>query len=187
MKNMARLIALTERPNLKVIAVKNKVAAVTNGHMMIRKPLDVPNGFYWPGKNNDVVTAPRPEKYPDLERLRPDFGTHICHGKLGRTCMTELIKNCQEAIEDGTDTVSMSNGLFIYGDISKKKHCHLPLNMLPGKIVLNVAYLDIILKEMLEYASVKVVSEPVPEKALIIGDSWDHCCVIMPHRNNTNG
>lgn len=191
MKNLARLLALCDRDNLKVIAVKDKIANVTNGHVLIRRYLDVPNGFYWPGANDDVVTAPHPDNYPDVDNLKPDFDSHICLGSIDRACMTSMIKACQEAMEIGNNIILNDNQLFYYKTHSKDQlYCEgvlpLPLKGFPNKIVLNPVYLDIVLKEMINYASAKVVVNQSLNKPLIIGDNWNRCGMIMPV-GDTNG
>ena len=105
MKNLARLLALCDRDNLKVIAVKNKTANVTNGHVLIRRYLDVPNGFYWPGAHGDVVTAPLPESYPDTEKLKPNFDRLQLLGIIDKNVIAEMLKACVEAIEMGKDLI----------------------------------------------------------------------------------
>jgi len=175
------------REEIKVIAVSDNIANITNGSVLIRRPLNVPSGFYYPGRYDDVVTAPHPEAgYPDVKGLRPDFNNLQYLGTIDRNCIATMVKACQEAMEGSTEDehgntevlgVTLEDNV-IYSN--KKQRYPTPLKDFPYKVVVNPLYLDIVLKEMLNYPSSKVLVEKARSKPLVFGQNWNQCALIMP-------
>jgi len=66
-----------QRAELRIIRVINKTANITNGNMILRRFVDIPDGAY--NVNLDGSLSPveyqHGMKYPDVELVKPPFGT----------------------------------------------------------------------------------------------------------------
>jgi len=53
--NATRMLALCDRDELKIVRVLNKIANITNGHMVIRRHIDVPDGAYHVTRDEELA------------------------------------------------------------------------------------------------------------------------------------
>ena len=186
MHNIARTLAYGTRDDLRCIRVLNQTLNATNGHILIRRPVDAPDGLYKINLRGELVPLGVPEgngllnNYPDLELIKPAFDTMkpLC------TIPREVVGNINIRLKDAdSEQCSMSDaGLFT--DLETPS-LGFPFN-LPTRVFLNKVYLSIIMTEMMQYEAICLLREIRPTDGeflrtpLVFGLNWGSCALIMP-------
>lgn len=179
--NASKLFADCPRDALKVVAVFGKTANITNGFVLIRRYVDVPDGAY--NINADGSLSPTRYEhglcYPNIEMIRPPFNKMHPFSQLNKDIIGKMIQFCHEAASvDGT-VVLTSHGMYMLQNPS----ISIPfLFGYPKTLKINPTYFGIALVEMLQYSQVYLLQEDDDslKTPLVIGKDWGSCALIMP-------
>jgi hypothetical protein len=178
--NTSRLFALCERDELKVIRVVNKTANITNGHVLVRRFVDVPDGVYNVSREGFLVptTYEHGLRYPDVDMIRPPFERTRPLCEIPHAWLGEFITLCQEV--EKVDGLVAMNATHIFMVQNTALNLAFPFG-LPHEVRVDPRYLAIALVEMLQYTSVYLLQEqsPANNKPLILGKDWGSCALVM--------
>lgn len=183
--NASKLFALTGREELKVVRVVQGTANLTNGHVLIRRYVGIPDGVY--DVNMDGSLSPtryaHGMRYPDIEMIRPPFETMIPSCELPNAAMGPMIQLCQEARKVDGKLILSKEGVYMLQN--PQVNFAFPLGLTaPNKV--DPKYFEIALIEMLQYPSVYLLQEnrPTdvegPRTPLVLGLDWGSCALLMP-------
>lgn len=199
--NALKLFPLTPdgKEYLNIVRVRDGVASVTNGHVLIRRSVmvenyqSVPDGCYDVRLGGELVQTRNPHglKYPDIDLVCPDG----INPRSGKTQISPLCQIPKEAISfmvplvqkihkeyEGT-VVMDKNGIWMR---QNPAICMAyPFN-LPTATTINPFYLEFVLIEMLQYPMIYLLREHRQEDGqeqrtpLIFGLNWANCGLVMP-------
>lgn len=188
--NVSKILAMNEnkdREYLNIVRVLNKTANITNGSMIIRRFVDVPDGAYEVNADGSIrpVRYTHGFQYPDIELCRPPLEAIKPCCVMTKEDLARFIQVCQQA--------SSLEGYMIIGPTGLYMKQNPNLNVvfpfgLDPAAPFNATYLEVTFIEMLQYPQVYMLREPVKydqeKKPLIIGVDWGCCAVIAPLRND---
>jgi len=163
--NLAKLLALNTRDDLRPIWVKDKTLTVTNGHVLIRSQHDVPDGLYQLGLGGVLeLLTPQPDDYPELQIT--GFENRVVSsatpfGTLTRESRSEIALRASALLE------------------IEEKEMWLPEF---ANTWVNPKYVVIALTELSRYGDTKVLRAPAEDAPVLIGLNWGQCCLVMPIR-----
>ncbi|NDD04484.1 MAG: hypothetical protein EB078_06235, partial [Proteobacteria bacterium] len=162
----------------RFIRVVNKTCNITNGHVLIRRFVNLPDGFYQAGLHDSVIpVSPHitsfEDAYPDIEAFKPPFETLKAHCQINAETMGHMKQVCDESPDD-----------IVYMDANGLQHeegvYRYPFNF-PHPVKLNAKYLGIALVELSQYPVVTVLKDFSGYRSpLIMGVNWGSCVMIAP-------
>jgi hypothetical protein len=184
-ENRKRLLALDCREALRYVRVLSGVASITNGLVLLRAPLDIPNGLYTYTDSNQL----RPERagwmsYPDIEVMAPPFARMQPYCEILNTpempTLGSMIPWVERARELNGTIVFAKDGAYFQ---QHPDFCfNFPFNV-RDEIVVSAHYLRLVLGEMLRYDRIYLSREENrfdKITPLVFGKSWAECALLMP-------
>jgi len=192
MKNIARLLAMTEREHLQYIRVRDGTLSCTDGHLLIRRRCEAPSGLYWVQETGSLapvsfkrVGTLDKEFYPDIDLLRPREPRILSRiPKMKLQEILQFLRRNQDARSDLAQLIMKGDRLefaenpndCVWHDFGPHFHA--------CPVRLGTKYCEIMCRELLNYDEVKICRDPsTPERPvmpLIWGLNWGSCCMLMP-------
>lgn len=198
MHTLARIIALTDREDLKTIQVVNKTLTATNGHMMVRSYVDLPDGYYYPS-NGQLIPMPRVQWFPDLGPQEERVNRATVMGEWSVEDRFHFIQVCHEAKANGDKVTVDPSGVWIDRKLALNNTLYDDEGNYLGEEETRVGgyafntgltatmkfppdQLVIAINELAKYDTIKVlIDHTVENSPLILGLNWGSCVVIMPY------
>lgn len=193
MLNLSKLLAKCTNDSFKCVKVVQGVANTLNGHVLIRRRVDAPDGIYQISADGNLLPEPNPHlfTYPNIERLRPKWfddldtdGTlkKVPNCRLTNSDVSRIIEFINIEDSEKSKEVCLQADRITLGASPDIMTCQ--LNM-PLPLVFSRDYMRIVLNEMLHYPMVVMVQDGIPETSdapypLFIGKNWSSCALIMP-------
>jgi len=183
-ENWKKVMASTEQSKYKLIRVRDKVASITNGKILLRTPVPEDDGFYTLGSYNQMLPNQDHQwmSYPDIDQSRPDFDKLKPTCQIPREVLGQMGQFC-EAVRQRKGLVMMDvNGMSMVQDGNLAYNY--PFNI-KNEEIFNPNHLKLALTEMLRYDFVYVAKERgslyvEDTYPLILGHDWGRCALIMP-------
>lgn len=191
-QNWMRLLASDCKPHLAFVRVWDGVGSITNGRVLLRTEINVPNGFYQVAVNGDLIVAGGHKgienPYPDVESIAPPFTSLKPFCQMNRDTVGLLMNFAEEARRrDHTVVFDRAEAYSVqWGRKTKQPEESLvfpyPFGIPGEEVFINALYLKLALIEMLRYDWVCIAKEPRTlrdETPLVIGRNWKQCALIM--------
>jgi hypothetical protein len=189
--------------NSVLIRVKDQVANVSvTGSLLIRTPLDIPDGFYKLTPFNELVRS-RPldwEHYLDPDAMMPAFAGLTVSEAIPRQSIAEL-RNYVQAVRDGEyggyqhSVIAIDDKAFCAKNnpaaffqipaSTQGMMVRLPITAVyDGPVLVKSSYLQLALTDAMRYDQVYIACENRPGQINPIfffgKKSWDACAMVMP-------
>ncbi|MCX6822065.1 MAG: hypothetical protein NTW30_04785 [Candidatus Aenigmarchaeota archaeon] len=152
LKQNWRTVLSTDCPDIfKYVRVVRNVATITNGKIVLRCPVNYPNGFYYIGEREDLIctTSPSYFTYPDIETLEPPLKTMKPFCQLTREVVGPMISFLESVRKLDGYIVFDKTGMMMRQD--SRQYFQYPFNLEGGEMLLSAFYLKLALIEMLRY------------------------------------
>lgn len=184
--NAAKILADECSDAYRFVRVVGNTANITNGKVLIRRFVDLPDGMYNVNLDGTLSPAKYPYglNYPDIELVRPPFNTMKSSCGLNRDTIGAIKHLCDEVTQRNGSLVIDKNAIFC--EQNREIGFQYPFN-LEVPIRLNSKYLGIVMVEMAQYPEVKLLreyKEVAPGDTLttpiVIGRDWGSCALISP-------
>jgi hypothetical protein len=181
-ENWKKVLASATREDLRVVRVTGRVASVTNSSILLRCPVDMPDGFYHVSNQNELF----PTKafgwmtYPDVEQVRPSFEAMKPLSLIARDATTAFITLCDAARAVHADILVDGRGMCFVQNSAHHVQC--PLGVSGEGLIFNASHLKLALVEALRYDSVYLWKEErldFSATPLVFGHNWGCCSLIQ--------
>jgi len=172
----------------RYVKVSDGVASITNGSVIIRCQVPLPEGFYVITEDNEFVKTPPCEdyswtKFPDVDVARPAFDRIDYTPPFPRDEVLRIIEFANYARKNSR---SGETNLFVRGDAMSMigdentwlKLMH-PIPVKPAGLVFSAYDLKLAFTEMLRYDAIHIGYDNVStyKLPLVIGLDWGHCAL----------
>ena len=187
-ENWKKVLASATKESYRYVRVLNGVASVTNGHVLLRSPLQMADGFYHISTQNELFPATPFGylSYPDFEQVRPPFAkmTPFCEIRCNApvnstlTLIDAMSALCQTAKRVLANIVIDKQGMFWQQNTNE--FLSFPFNT-PSEVVLNAGSLALVLDDLRRYDVVYLSREDrsdFSEMPLVFGLDWARCALI---------
>lgn len=185
LKNWKKVLSRADS-YLAKIRVIGKIASIIDGKIIIRCPLNLPDGFYLITRENEFRPEPakdmkQPWKaYPDAGCYEPPFENMHDFTKLSKENILGLIRFTEEARIANCLSINFHPQGFVYRSNNQEFYFRHEMK-LQSQLLIDPENLVLSLKEMLRYDFVSMFVESWDAKSpLIIGHNWRECVLIKP-------
>lgn len=185
-KSTARIF-VDAKENYKFVRVLNGVANVTNGLVLIRRQVGIPDGTYHIGMQGELVPVIHEYglSYPDVELVKPPLDKLKPMCEIPKDVVTALVAFANEVIRLKGTIVLDKGGVFMLQNPAF--NVAFPFNY-PRQEEVDSKHFLVAFMEMMQYSSVYLLQEirhqnEVPNTPLIIGRDWGHCALIFTKRS----
>jgi hypothetical protein len=181
-----RMVLSTGCPDsLKYVRVLNQVATITNGKIILRCPINYPNGFYYVGEKEPLVYATPPSyfTYPDIESAETQLKAMKPFCNLTREVIGPMITFLEGVRKLDGSVIFDKSGMMMRQDT--RQYFQYPFNLETDEVHLSPLYLKLALVEMLRYDCVVLSRERQIEREtpLFFGLDWQRCTLVMPMKS----
>lgn len=181
MKNLARLLAITTRPELKAIRVRGEVLTCTNGNMMVRRYApNVADGDYTVDQSGQLARIGTIHWYPDVEQME----THVKNA--ATLCDVEprirghLASTSHDARQLRRPVTLDTTGAWVDNEVEERVGgFHFQFN-LSHPVRFPADQFVIAMNELARYENVKFLKTADERSPLVMGLNWGSCVLIMP-------
>jgi len=182
----------TANAHLRVIHVSNGVGSVTNGKVMLRCPVNAPNGFYLYNERLELISQDPYlwRKYPEPMGWWQRFEINAQGPYLNRELIAGLISWLEHARQLKVNVVVDKYGILPVArhgyNANADTRPHFPFGFeLPlgnQEVMLDPRMLKLALVEMMRYDYCHMLHNVRYdcETPLVLGHSWDRCALVMP-------
>lgn len=178
----------------RFVKVKGGVISITNGSIVVRCPVGLPDGFYVISEDNEFVGGdPRQDypwySFPDCDAIMPNFKTLDYTPPLPKKAQGEvdiltIVEYCNFVRKSSTGSrsrVAIEGDTLIAIDV-RESWLTLPF-IIPvntGSLVFEAYDLKLVFTEMLRYDAVHIgFDNYLPNnKTLVVGRDWGHCALL---------
>ena len=187
MKHWGRVLAMTDTTRFTRVFVQNGTAQVTNGHVLLRRGVSLPDGTYFVDSAGNLELAPPSGfTWPDFESIRPSFELAQPF-QLDPTTMNTIIDTSALAQQEGCLLgLGYDHVALVKDTPDGKKSIAYPLSRPTGlscQFTYTPTYIQLALLEALIYDSVYVIKEPQSEQKkhtpIVFGKNWGSCTLVM--------
>lgn len=185
--NAAKLLADPDcDEKLRYVRVLNKTANITNGKVLIRRFVDLPDGMYNVNLDGSLSPTQYPHgmTYPDIELVRPPLSAMKAACNLNRDTIGAIIHLCNEVAQRNGSVIINNNAIFC--EQNREVGFQYPFN-LEAPIRLQPKHLGMVMVEMAQYPEVKMLREyrevasgDILRTPIVIGRDWGSCALISP-------
>ena len=182
-ENWKVLLATNSKDEYKLVRVRGNVASLTNGRILLRSPLECPDGFYSISGTNHLVVNEKKiwMGYPDVEQARPSFQTMKPLCQISQEVCGQLVQFCEMVRNRRGNIAINKDGGYLVQDTSLAYR--FPFN-LKEEVLVGPQQLKLALTEMLRYdfvyMSMEKSEDPEETNPLVFGHDWSRCALVMP-------
>lgn len=183
------------KSEFQFVRVINKTANIFNGPVLLRRHVDIPDGFYDINIDGSLslVRYPYGTGYPDMGAVKPPFKEMAPSCLINSSEIGKMKAVADEVFKKRGTLVIDKDSMFCEEDRSVGLAYPFKLTF---PIRLNPRHFSIIMLEMLQYPQIKFLRDvptgltQEPENVvtpLVIGVDWGSCALIKPHRGYYHG
>ncbi len=189
-ENWKAVLGSSPKEEFRCVRVIGGVATLTNGSILLRSQISLPDGFYMLSAGNDLVPMSGGTNglkwlsYPDVETCRPQFDRVQPSPLIGRDIVRELLDFSEVVRRQNSryrSHIVMDKGGFFAAD-NLSFIMPFPILQSGEEILLDPFYLRLVLTEMLRYEAIHIARERDETRSppIIFGLDWGHCALIRP-------